>query len=89
MIACLSPNGRTQYQSSQPVRTLFVGTAKGIYRLERFSLGNCWQIAGQSLEDRHAGSLDYEPLYSRCGRAALGTPGPGAAGRRRDDQRGI
>lgn len=61
MIACLSPNGRTQYRSSQPVTTLFVGTAKGIYRLERFSLGSRWQIVGQTLERLHISSLDHEP----------------------------
>jgi photosystem II stability/assembly factor-like uncharacterized protein len=40
---------------------MFVGTVKGVYRLERFSPASRWQVAGRWLEGKHVGALLHEP----------------------------
>jgi photosystem II stability/assembly factor-like uncharacterized protein len=60
MYVCLSPNGRSQSQSDEAAMTLLVGTVKGVYTLQRSSLGGRWEMASRALADLHISSLLHE-----------------------------
>lgn len=60
MIACLSPNGRTESRGSGPVLTLLVATIRGLHALVRADAGSPWRIEPRGLETRHISSLLYE-----------------------------
>jgi photosystem II stability/assembly factor-like uncharacterized protein len=74
MAVCLSPNGQDQSQTNTRATALRVGTAHGVYALQRANAKDQWELVGQSLEDRHISSLLYEP---RSGLLFAGVHGHG------------
>ncbi|HUI59108.1 MAG TPA: hypothetical protein VLX90_02730, partial [Steroidobacteraceae bacterium] len=61
MIACLSPNGRTEYAGDAPLKTLKVGTIEGIYTFTRDSQGAAWRVTDRVHPEWPVSSLLLEP----------------------------
>lgn len=70
MITCLSPNGeKTSFDLESPPLELLVGSATGVYRLARDSVGEAWREVGKTLTDKHIGALVNAPggwLFASC-----------------------
>lgn len=77
MIACLSPNGRVVSKGAGPVRTLLVGTLRGVHALTRSHVSAAWKSQLRGLESRHISSLLLEPV---SGLLFAGVHGHGAEG---------
>jgi photosystem II stability/assembly factor-like uncharacterized protein len=60
MIACLSPNGPTVYQTQRPATELIVGTADGVAFLEQQAAG-AWALTRRALAGRMVNAVLYEP----------------------------
>lgn len=55
---CLSPNGETSFDlADRTLRTILVGTAKGVARLERAGNGDAWRVAGVALPAEQVGAI--------------------------------
>src|SRR5579859_4982821 len=74
MLACLSPNGRADYPSDNPISRLLIGTIKGVYALERQDSSSEWRVADTSLDERQISALVLEP---RSGVVFAGIAGHG------------
>lgn len=62
MTICLSPNGLSSSAGEGSV--LFVGTIRGVCRLER-SGADDWQLTARSLDGHHVGALSYDARRDR------------------------
>ncbi|MEE2761702.1 MAG: glycosyl hydrolase [Pseudomonadota bacterium] len=61
----LSPNGCNMIAGDGPPDRLVAATLKGVVTLERNGSGGAWDIAARSLEDRHVGSMVFEPVSGK------------------------
>lgn len=61
MLATLSPNGRTEYSGSEPLRELKIATIEGIYTFRRASPEGAWESAERVHPEWPVGSLLHEP----------------------------
>lgn len=61
VITYLSPNGDNRTHGPGPATVLRVATLEGVATLRRDGQGKPWALAERSLEERHVGSLVYEP----------------------------
>jgi photosystem II stability/assembly factor-like uncharacterized protein len=57
----LSPNGQNRTAGSGPATRMMVATLKGVAVLERDDRDAPWELTGRTLENRHVGSLLFEP----------------------------
>jgi photosystem II stability/assembly factor-like uncharacterized protein len=63
--AYLSPNGQNSTEGAGPATRLQVATVEGMATLTRKGPGAPWVHAGSSLQERHLGSLLYEPVSGK------------------------
>jgi photosystem II stability/assembly factor-like uncharacterized protein len=61
MVACVAPNGPTEYRDESPCTRLHVGTADGVVTLTRDGAGSAWKATAHTLPGRHISSLLFEP----------------------------
>jgi len=61
MVPSLSPGGNNVFSSRTSPKQILVGTANGVFLLERESGANEWRIAYRSLPDHHVHVLLCEP----------------------------
>jgi photosystem II stability/assembly factor-like uncharacterized protein len=57
----LSPNGDNLTRGDGPATRILAATLEGVVTLGRDSTDSPWHMAGRSLDDRHLGSLVFEP----------------------------
>ena len=57
----VSPSGQQITRGDGPATRILFGTLNGVATLQRAAPGLPWALTGRSLEDRHVGSLLYEP----------------------------
>jgi photosystem II stability/assembly factor-like uncharacterized protein len=76
MAICLSHSGEAIYSSNAPARELFVGTADGVWLLQRSEDAAGWKVVNQSLGGYHVCSMLIEPS---SGQIFAGTHNGGVA----------
>jgi photosystem II stability/assembly factor-like uncharacterized protein len=61
----VSPSGQQITRGDGPATRILLGTLNGIATLRRTAPGAAWGLTSRSLEDRHVGSLVFEPVSGK------------------------